>query len=422
MGSPPVSARGLARAVNRESSALYLLIFVTSVSQRTIVPLLPMVERHYGLHPAAVAVILILPSLAMLVTATPIGILGDRIGNRRVTLAAGALLAVAGLGQAVPSLLALVLARLAFGIAYGAMWTVGLAWLAGARSGTASRRLGTTILASGVGTAVGPTVAGVLASHFGFPTPFLVVGGTSGVIAATLARRSGPDTSHTGATTEVERSPLEETDRHRRAGSLGAPTLTALRSPAIVTAAVSLVLASGVAALVQLLAPLQLDALGRSAEVIGVVLSASSVVYIAGSAACVHLGPRITNPRTGAWLAAVLGVTLLPAVAGSTMVLVVVAVVSCALPRAAIYTVGYGIATDHRDPDGPGPAAVIGLLNTLTAVASVSVPLLAGGLGVAGHPTWVYGAAVLVIAGAAFVLQWVLRHGTVPLGRVAATH
>jgi MFS family permease len=173
-------------------------IFVTAVSQRTIVPLLPVVEHRYGLHPAAVAGVLVLPSLAMLVTATPIGILGDRIGNRRVTLAAGALLGLAGLGQAIPSLLALVLARLAFGIGYGAMWTAGLAWLAGLRSGTASRRLGATILASGVGSAVGPTVAGTLASHFGFATPFLVVGVTSSAVAATLgllARRSGPPSS-----------------------------------------------------------------------------------------------------------------------------------------------------------------------------------------------------------------------------------
>lgn len=159
MGSPPVPARGLARAVNRESCVLYLLIFVTAVSQRTIVPLLPVVEHRYGLHQAAVAGVLVLPSLAMLVTATPIGILGDRIGNRRVTPAAGALLGLAGLGRAIPSLLALVLARLAFGIGYGAMWTAGPAWLAGLRSGTASRRLGATTLASGVGSAVGPTVA-----------------------------------------------------------------------------------------------------------------------------------------------------------------------------------------------------------------------------------------------------------------------
>ena len=400
MGSPPVPARGLARAVNRESCVLYLLIFVTAVSQRTIVPLLPVVEHRYGLHPAAVAGVLILPSLAMLVTATPIGILGDRIGNRRVTLAAGALLALAGLGQAVPSLPALVIARLAFGIGYGAMWTAGLAWLAGLRSGTASRRLGATILASGVGSAVGPTVAGTLASHFGFATPFLVVGATSSAVAATLgllARRSGPASSG------------EEAARSPRGRLLAGTPLTALRSPAVLTAAVALVLASGVAALVQLLVPLQLDALGRSAEVIGLVLSAGSVVYIATSAACVRLGPRVTTARTGAWLAALLGLALLPAAAGSSLAWVAAAVVCSALPRAAINTVGYALAADNRDSGGPGPAAVIGLLNTLTAVASVSVPLLVGGLGAARRPTGVYGAAVLAVTAAAFGLRWLVR-------------
>lgn len=400
MGSPPVPARGLARAVNRESSVLYLLIFVTAVSQRTIVPLLPIAEHRYGLHQAAVAGVLVLPSLAMLVTATPIGILGDRIGNRRVTLAAGALLGLAGLGQAVPSLLALVLARLAFGVGYGAMWTAGLAWLAGLRSGTTSRRLGATILASGVGSAVGPTVAGALASHFGFATPFLVVGVTGSAVAATLvvlAGRSGPGPGDAGAVAAP--GPARS----------GGATLAALRSPAVLTASVSLVLASGVAALVQLLVPLQLDALGRSAEVIGLVLSAGSIVYIATSAACVRLGPRVTNLRTGAWLAVLLGIALLPAVAGSSLAWVAAAVVCSALPRAAINTVGYALAADNRDPCGPGPAAVIGLLNTLTAVASVSVPLLAGALGAAGRPTWIYGGAVLTIAAAAGGLQVLVR-------------
>lgn len=408
MGSPPVPARGLARAVNRESGVLYLLIFVTAVSQRTMVPLLPIVEHRDGLHPAAVAGVLVLPSLAMLVTAAPIGILGDRIGNRRVTLAAGALLGLAGLGQAVPSLLALVLARLAFGIGYGAMWTAGLAWLAGLRSGSTSRRLGATILASGVGSAVGPTVAGTLASHFGFATPFLVVGVASSAVAATLvvlARRSGPAPGRA----DIPPSPRAGTARGRRARAPGGATLTALRSPAVLTAAVSLVLASGVAALVQLLVPLQLDAVGRSAEVIGLVLSAGSVVYIATSAACVRLGPRVTNARTGAWLAALLGVALLPAVGGSSLPWVAAAVVCSALPRAAINTVGYALAADNRDPGGPGPAAVIGLLNTLTAVASVSVPLLAGGLGAVRRPTGVYGAAVLAIAAAAIGLRWLVR-------------
>ncbi|HET9072885.1 MAG TPA: hypothetical protein VFN60_13300 [Acidimicrobiales bacterium] len=109
---------------------------------------------------------------------------------------------LAGLGQAVPSLAALVIARLAFGVGYGAMWTAGLAWLAGLRSGTTSWRPGATILASGVGSAVGPTVAGTLASHSGFATPFLVVGVTGSAVAATLvvlAARSGPGPGDAGA-------------------------------------------------------------------------------------------------------------------------------------------------------------------------------------------------------------------------------
>ncbi|MST31153.1 MFS transporter, partial [Acidimicrobiaceae bacterium USS-CC1] len=173
------------------SALVYALIFVTAVSQATIVPLLPTVAHRYGLRASELAWVLTLPSLAMLVTSTPIGLLGDRLGNRRVTLAGGGLLAVAALAQGVPSLPVLVLGRLLFGVGYGALWTTGLAWLAGLDPGTSARRLGGTVTASAVGATVGPTLAGVLASRYGFAVPFLVAGAVTAVVAAALVGLRG---------------------------------------------------------------------------------------------------------------------------------------------------------------------------------------------------------------------------------------
>ncbi|MDA8284122.1 MAG: MFS transporter, partial [Actinomycetota bacterium] len=176
-----------ARAARQASGAVYALMFTTAVAQATIVPLLPTVQHRYGLDASSLAWILTLPSLAMLVTATPLGILGDRVGNRRVTAAAGALIALSTFAQGVPSLGALVVARLAFGVGYGALWTAGLAWLAGRDSGGSSRRMAATVTASAVGSTIGPILSGTLASHFGFATPFAVAGVATALVAAVLA-------------------------------------------------------------------------------------------------------------------------------------------------------------------------------------------------------------------------------------------
>ena len=88
---------------------------------------------------------LALPGLATLAVSVPAGVAADRLGARRCTLLAGAVLCVSSLAQAAPSLPALLVGRLLFGVAYGVLWTTGVAWLAeldtetGAARGSARR-------------------------------------------------------------------------------------------------------------------------------------------------------------------------------------------------------------------------------------------------------------------------------------------
>src|SRR5690348_16125230 len=98
---------------------VYGLFGVAGVAQAAIVPLLPRMSLHFGLSASQTALLLALPGLATLAVSVPSGIAADRVGARRVTLSAGALLCLSCLAQAVPSLAAVLAGRIVFGIAFG---------------------------------------------------------------------------------------------------------------------------------------------------------------------------------------------------------------------------------------------------------------------------------------------------------------
>src|ERR1700722_20325326 len=135
---------------------LYALFFVAGVAQAAIVPLLPRLAGVYGLSPSETALLLALPGLATLTVSVPAGLAADRFGARRVTLAAGVLLGVSCLAQAAPSLGVLLGGRIAFGVAFGVVWTTGLAWLAEIDPAAAGGRLGPSVTCSSVGVMIGP--------------------------------------------------------------------------------------------------------------------------------------------------------------------------------------------------------------------------------------------------------------------------
>src|ERR671933_1442951 len=91
---------------------------------------------------------------ATFAVALPAGAIADRFGARAVTLVAGTLLAIAMLAQAATGAGWLLGGRLAFGVAYGIVWTTAVAWIAehDTEPATRSRRQGAvvTCAASGV--------------------------------------------------------------------------------------------------------------------------------------------------------------------------------------------------------------------------------------------------------------------------------
>jgi predicted MFS family arabinose efflux permease len=341
--------------------SLHALVFAAAVASTMIVPLLPTLARSRGLTPAVTALILALPSVATLVVSIPAGLVADRYGARAVTLAASALMCLSTLAQVSPQLWALLLGRIAFGVAFGVVWTTGVAWLATDTTDARSRGVGALVTSSACGMAVGPAIGGTLGQFMGIAAPFLLLGAFSAAVVCALAVQSpsgGGTTTH-AATSLVEAARL------------------APRRPAVLTGAGTLGIVGAVYAAAQLLVPAQLHADGLSSSAIGVAFSASAVLFIVVSALALRDGPVTITPRTTALVALALSVSLLPAAWSPAPLVVIAALLLSIAPRAIVATTAYPLATADGTRVGLPAGLVLGLLNTVWAAATVIAPLLA---------------------------------------------
>jgi predicted MFS family arabinose efflux permease len=351
--------------------SLHGLFFVAAVTSTMIVPLLPALARSRGLSPATIAVILALPSVATLVVSIPAGLVADRFGARAVTLAATVLMCLATVGQASPQLWGLIVGRVAFGVAFGVVWTTGVAWLATDSTDAPSRGLGALVTSSACGMAVGPAIGGTLGQFMGIAAPFLLLGVFSaGIVCALMAQpASAGDTTADVATSLVEAARL------------------APRQPGVLTGAGTLGIVGAVYAAAQLLVPAQLQADGLSSSAIGLAFSGSAVLYIAVSALVLRDEHVEMTPRATALVGLVLSVSLLPATWSPAPLVVIAALLLSIAPRAIIATTAYPLATKHGSQVGLPTGLVLGLLNTVWAAAMVISPLLAAAVEqAAGRP------------------------------------
>lgn len=154
---------------------------------------LPTLARAFDADFGQVQWIVLAYLLAITASIVGVGRLGDRVGRRRL-LEVGLLVftvasAVAGLA---PSLGVMIVARVAQGLGAAVMMALSLALVAEsvpvARTGGAMGLLGST---SAAGTALGPSLGGLLIDGLGWPAIFLVEV-PLGLVALALARRSLP--------------------------------------------------------------------------------------------------------------------------------------------------------------------------------------------------------------------------------------
>ena len=338
------------------------LILVSAAAQFALVPVMPVYARRFGLSGFEQGMVLGATGLATLVVSVPAGTLSDRFGARRITLAAGLLMALATAGQALagdfPALLA---ARLAFGAGYGMVWTAGLCWLAGAMAG-GPPALGGSVAAAGVGGVAGPAASGALAQSLGLAVPLLVTAVGFALITAGLAVLRVPP----GPAAPYQASPPGRRGG-RRIGQAHRDLAGAVA--AVVTAGLS----TGVSAL---LVPAMLHAAGASSGQIGLAFAAAGITFAVGSALIAAAGRRAVNlPETCAGML-VLAAALTLAVVGTTPLPLIAMLCVTTAARSVLWTVSYPLAAGRGA--GAGVGASVGLLNVVWAATAVLGPLGAG--------------------------------------------
>jgi predicted MFS family arabinose efflux permease len=380
---------------------VYGLFLVAGVAQAAIVPLLPRMSAHFGLSASQTALLLALPGLATLAVSVPSGIAADRVGARRVTLSAGALLCLSCLAQALPSLAAVLAGRIVFGVAFGVVWTSGMAWLGELDESRGGSGLGPAVTCSSVGIMLGPAIGGVLAQHVGLGAPFAVIAGAASLVVVPLALgTTAPRRATAPPPVEPADLPLEIAYFQPRVSDGPAPMtpralLALARRPRVAAAAGALVVSGAVSSACQLLISGGLHHLGMSTGRIGLAFSASAICYIAVSAVIVRLRDRAQTLKFNALTTAALALALLPALADRGAITLVLALMLTAGPRAVISTIAYSLAAGQRSDSGGSDGVVFGMLNGAWAAATVLMPLLAGAVQQAAGDEVAYLAVIL---------------------------
>lgn len=334
-----------------------VLAFATSVADSSIVPLLPAVRRSLHLSPLETGSILSATTLMMLAAAVPIGLAAGRFGSRRLLVASAIVLPASLLGQALATDLATFLvARAAFGISFGIVWTVGPALASAAGRGASGT--GKVIAVSGLGWLVGPIVVGVLADLFGYRAPLVVLAVLTVPLAVAVAR---------------DRSVEARVPVGRLRDALGAARrVRALGGATLVTGLLGVV--TGVGGLV---APLLLAANGLSAGAIGSAVALSAVVWIAAGALSTRLPSARIDVRLVGGASALLALAwLIPVASLSTLAIVGFLVLSAGV-RAVLNTVTYALA-GLNVPTEALAAPIVGVMNVAWASMALASPLAAG--------------------------------------------
>jgi MFS family permease len=383
---------------------MYALVFLDEIALLGLVPLLPGYTSAYDLSTAEAGALLSAAPLAIVIASIPAGRLSDKFGARRVTLAAGVLIAVSTAGTAAASAFALLLlTRAAFGLASGTIWSAGLAWIGDSASDVRrSAALGTVITVAGVGGMAGPVFCGFLAEHVGRGAPWAVVSGATVLVVVALAA------SNPGRSVAHEHLPL----RH---------ITGKMRSEPLLVGAVAIMLLGGVGdGIVNLIAPLQLSDNGLSEGRIGLWFSIGAAIFIVVSAATTRMGERAVSLRAAAFFAALQAAILLPVLVSSATAVVVFMVLARFAVAALPYTIGYPLAAVGSARLGLGTGTVNGLLGLVWGAGSFVAPPVAGVIADTIGDQAAYGLLVgfcLIMAG------WILRsaqRGTMPAAAPAS--
>ena len=178
---------------------IFLTVFIDLIGFGIVVPLVPMFSRHFGAHGFVIGIIIASFSAMQFIFSPVWGRISDRIGRRPVLLVstAGAamsyvLFAVSsGLTNHAAALWLMVISRAFAGICGGNI-TVAQAYIAdNTPPERRAQSFGLIGIAFGLGFFVGPGITGFLSAHYGLNAPIYLaalMSATSVVATATLLR------------------------------------------------------------------------------------------------------------------------------------------------------------------------------------------------------------------------------------------
>jgi MFS family permease len=297
-------------------------VTIDSALLGVVAPLLPAIEERTGASEGDLGVALAAYAVPIAVLSLPLGRAADVLG-RRTLLLAGLVLVAAGSGliAASESLAVLIAARAVQGIGSAASWISALALVSDtAAPGKRGQALGVALGATGAGSIAGPALGGVAADALSFAAPFLIACGfVVALLVAALAILPG------------------EVPRTRPAVPALPVILRTMRSGNGAWAAAIILASAGVLGLIEVVAPLDLDArLGLSSAAIGLLFAAS----IAVDALMAPLGGR-WGDRRGRVGPAVAGLAV---TAVSALLLAVLPGVAGTAVALGVYGAGFSLA------------------------------------------------------------------------------
>jgi predicted MFS family arabinose efflux permease len=347
------------------------------------VPLVPTFAQQLHLSQSTAGLLAGSTGLAVLAVALPAGMLADRYGARRLTLASAALMSGSLLAHAIPGFWPLLASRFVFGLGFGTVWTAGVAWIG--ELAPRERResaLARPMTIAGIAFMVGPVFAGFVGERFGVRTPFVATGFVGLAICLALLR-------------------VPESRRELKAPipSLPETLRRAMREPVVVASLGLMLIASCASSAIYLLVPLQLHDDGLSAGGIGAAFSIGALVFASASFLVGRLGARMTKLVVGGVASGLLAAVLLLPVASGTVPALVGLLVLRAPLFAVLFGISFPLAAWGADRAGIGRGVVLGLLNAVWAASTVIGPIAGGALADAAGRSAVY----LLLVGASLV-------------------